>query len=65
MAVREYQCQECGHILERLELPGNEYDRPWRCPECCMLGSFSMLISPSSFQLKGGGWTEKGPGRSE
>ncbi len=52
MPIYEYQCQNCGHHLERIQrlsdLPLSE------CEECG--GELKKLISAPAFQFKGTGW---------
>ena len=55
MPIYEYQCQSCGHDLEKLqrmsEIPLKD------CPDC---GESEMqrLVSAAGFRLKGSGWYE-------
>ncbi len=55
MPIYEYQCEDCGHVLEALQKMA---DAPLRdCPECSA-SSLRRLISAPAFRLKGGGWYE-------
>lgn len=55
MPIYEYQCQACGHRLERLQKVS---DAPLvDCPEC-QEAQLSKLVSAPAFRLKGGGWYE-------
>ena len=56
MPIYEYQCSQCGAIVERIQKVGDKQLRT--CPECS--GRMSKLVSRMSFQLKGGGWYEQG-----
>ena len=55
MPIYEYQCDNCGATLEKLQKLN---DAPLtHCPEC---GEHTLrkLISAPGFRLKGGGWYE-------
>lgn len=56
MPVYEYQCQDCGHHVEKRQ----KFDEaPLReCPACG--GGLEKLISLPAFSLKGGGWFAEG-----
>lgn len=55
MPIYEYQCQSCGHELEKLQKIS---DAPLSdCPEC-NTSSLSKKISAAGFRLKGTGWYE-------
>ena len=56
MPIYEYQCSECGEIVERLQKVGDRQLRT--CPQCS--GRMQKLVSRTSFQLKGGGWYDQG-----
>ena len=52
MPIYEYECQKCGHHLEKMQ---GMNDKPLtRCPEC--KGKLEKKWSQTSFQLKGSGW---------
>lgn len=53
MPIYEYQCHDCGHILEALQKISDEPLK--QCPECGK-ETLGKLMSASSFQLKGTGW---------
>ena len=56
MPVYEYECSECGSVIE---IQQKISDQPLTdCPEC--QGPVRKLMSMSSFQLKGGGWYADG-----
>ena len=60
MPIYEYRCRKCGQETEVIQ---KFSDRPLqRCKEC--RGKLDKLISPASFQLKGGGWYAHGYGAS-
>ncbi len=55
MPIYEYQCEACGHKLEKLQKIS---DDPLKdCPECREPG-LRKLVSAVAFRLKGGGWYE-------
>ena len=55
MPIYEYECQACGHYLEKLQKIS---DPPLtECPQCGE-ASLQKLISAAGFRLKGGGWYE-------
>ncbi len=51
MPIYEYECDDCGELLEVLVL---SEDEPNTCSKCS--GKLNRLISKSSFHLKGTGW---------
>lgn len=55
MPIYEYQCESCGHKLEKLQKLS---DDPLKiCPNCDA-PSLNKLVSAAGFRLKGGGWYE-------
>lgn len=55
MPIYEYECNACGHKLEKLQKIS---DAPLTdCPACAQ-PDLHKLISPVAFRLKGGGWYE-------
>jgi len=55
MPIYEYQCQSCGHELEKLQRIN---DAPLSdCPDCGE-EALRRLVSAAGFRLKGGGWYE-------
>lgn len=58
MPLREYQCRECGHVQEVLQLPGApEPNAPGRCQKCETWACMELVISaPGQFNLKGAGF---------
>ena len=55
MPIYEYQCDVCGHRLEKLQKIS---DSPLSdCPACKQPG-LRKLVSAVAFRLKGGGWYE-------
>lgn len=54
MPLYEYECQKCGLNIEKFQSI-NE-DKIKNCPLCN--GSLKLLISKSSFELKGSGWAK-------
>lgn len=58
MPIYEYECKDCGHVLEAWQ---NASDPPLdTCPSCS--GCLQKIISMSAFHLKGGGWYADGYG---
>ena len=56
MPIYEYECSDCGNVLE---VQQRITDDPLEtCPECG--GKVKKLISMSAFHLKGGGWYADG-----
>lgn len=53
MPIYEYQCQACGHQLEKLQKVSDPVLVD--CPNCHK-PKLQKLISATSFQLKGSGW---------
>ncbi len=55
MPIYEYECNQCGHTLEKLQKVG---EAPLSdCPACGKAGLVK-LVSAAGFRLKGGGWYE-------
>jgi putative FmdB family regulatory protein len=55
MPIYEYQCQSCGHELEKLQKMS---DAPLTdCPACDTDG-LQKKVSAAGFRLKGTGWYE-------
>jgi putative FmdB family regulatory protein len=55
MPIYEYECNQCGHTLEKLQKIG---EAPLSdCPACGKAGLVK-LVSAAGFRLKGGGWYE-------
>lgn len=55
MPIYEYQCQSCGHELEKIQRMS---DQPLTdCPDCGE-EELRRLISAAGFRLKGAGWYE-------
>ena len=55
MPIYEYQCQQCGHKLERIQRMSED---PLRDCPACEKPELKRLISAAAFRLKGGGWYE-------
>lgn len=55
MPIYEYQCQDCGHELEKLQKMS---DAPLKeCP-ACEQPHLVKKVSAAGFRLKGTGWYE-------
>lgn len=55
MPIYEYECDACGHKLEKLQKIS---DAPLQdCPACTQ-PDLRKLVSPVAFRLKGAGWYE-------
>ncbi len=55
MPIYEYQCQSCGHELEKIQRMS---DDPLKdCPDCGK-AELQRLVSAAGFRLKGAGWYE-------
>ncbi|MEE4219248.1 MAG: zinc ribbon domain-containing protein [Xanthomonadales bacterium] len=55
MPIYEYQCQSCGHELEKIQRMS---DDPLKdCPDCGQ-AQLQRLVSAAGFRLKGAGWYE-------
>ena len=55
MPIYEYQCQDCGGKLEKLQRMSD--DPLTDCPACGR-SALKRLVSAAGFRLKGGGWYE-------
>lgn len=55
MPIYEYQCEDCGAHLEKLQKISDPVLTD--CPECNK-SSLKKMISATSFRLKGTGWYE-------
>ncbi len=55
MPIYEYQCEQCGHKLEKLQKISDEPLKT--CPQCGNQ-SLKKMVSAAAFRLKGGGWYE-------
>lgn len=55
MPIYEYQCQSCGHELEKLQRMSDEPLKD--CPDCGE-DKLRRLVSAAGFRLKGSGWYE-------
>jgi putative FmdB family regulatory protein len=55
MPIYEYQCQACGHELEKIQRMSDEPLTD--CPKCGK-AELRKKISAAGFRLKGGGWYE-------
>ena len=55
MPIYEYQCEQCGHKLEKLQKISDEPLKT--CPQCGNQ-SLKKLVSAAALRLKGGGWYE-------
>ena len=55
MPIYEYQCEECGHKLEKLRKMSDE---PFKDCPACEKPTLNKLVSAAAFRLKGSGWYE-------
>ncbi len=55
MPIYEYQCEACGHRLEKIQKIA---DDPLKDCPACEKASLKKLVSAAAFRLKGGGWYE-------
>lgn len=55
MPIYEYQCESCGHRLEKIQKMA---DDPLKDCPACDTPSLKKLVSAAAFRLKGGGWYE-------
>lgn len=55
MPIYEYQCQSCGHELEKIQRMSD--DPLTDCPDCGE-AKLQRLVSAAGFRLKGAGWYE-------
>jgi len=55
MPIYEYQCQSCGHDIEKLQRIND--DPLTDCPDCGE-PELRRLVSAAGFRLKGAGWYE-------
>lgn len=55
MPIYEYQCEACGHKLEKLQKMS---DAPLTDCPACSKPQLKKLVSAAAFRLKGGGWYE-------
>ena len=58
MPIRDYNCNNCGHIWEEIR---KDQSDPKTCPNC-LNEDFKRLPPKSNFQLKGEGWFRKSKG---
>ena len=55
MPIYEYECNVCGHTLEKLQKISDPVLTD--CPQCGD-ATLQKLVSAAGFRLKGGGWYE-------
>lgn len=55
MPIYEYQCESCGHRLEKIQKMA---DAPLKDCPACEKPELKKLVSAAAFRLKGGGWYE-------
>lgn len=58
MPIYTYACSKCKAEVEEIQ----KFDDPPppKCEKCGAEGSMTKTMSPSNFQLKGGGWADDG-----
>jgi putative FmdB family regulatory protein len=54
MPIREYMCRECGEVYEWFYRTTEKQKKVSRCRKCG--GKADMVLSKTSFILKGSGW---------
>ncbi len=57
MPIYEYECKICGYKAEVLKVNTKEKNDV-KCPNCLI--PLTKIISPSTFILKGKGWSKDG-----
>ena len=55
MPIYEYECQSCGHELEKIQRMSDDHLKD--CPDCGDAG-LKRKVSAAGFRLKGAGWYE-------
>jgi len=55
MPIYEYECQSCGHELEKIQRMSDAHLTD--CPDCGK-PELRRKVSAAGFRLKGGGWYE-------
>lgn len=55
MPIYEYQCENCGHQMEKIQKMSD--DPLTDCP-ACEKPALRKLVSAAAFKLKGSGWYE-------
>ncbi len=55
MPIYEYQCENCGHEMEKIQKMSDE---PLKLCPSCETESLKKLVSAAAFRLKGSGWYE-------
>lgn len=53
MAIREYECLQCGEVKERIEYSGKVYGK-MMCEKCDV--KMELKVGLGNFILKGNGW---------
>lgn len=54
MPIYEFECEECGHVHEKLIFTQQEKLKKPQCPKC--KGKVKQIMSKNSFRLIGDGW---------
>lgn len=60
MPIYEYKCSRCGQPKEIIARITEDVESP-KCTEC-LIPMDKVVSQGTNFQLKGSGWTPKGPG---
>ncbi|MFT7684946.1 MAG: putative FmdB family regulatory protein [Candidatus Azotimanducaceae bacterium] len=55
MPIYEYQCESCGHKMEKIQKMSDE---PLKVCPSCEQSALKKLVSAAAFRLKGEGWYE-------
>jgi len=59
MPTYNYQCPKCKRILEMKNKVSNRHVAPMCCNDGCNI-DMELIISKTSFTLKGSGWAKDG-----
>jgi predicted nucleic acid-binding Zn ribbon protein len=63
MYIRDFKCDECGHIQEEVFNSYKDYLFDEQYVKCAKCGEYTMpMFCGGNFSLKGGGWAKDGYG---
>ena len=62
MPIWEYECTECGKVIEKIVQLNSADEEEFTIDETCECGSdtFKKIMSSNSFRLAGSGWADDG-----